>query len=363
MSQKPRRILVLAGGQSEEHEVSLMSARAVTREAEAAGFECTVQVVTREGGILGPAQSRVALAEGNASKGGTHWGALATAAQACDVVFPLIHGTLGEDGTLQGFLTLLGRPFIGSQTLASAVCMDKSMAKEVLKAHSIPQTDYLTITSEQWQTTSDTMATRITQNLAKPWFIKPANSGSSVGISRASDSKRLAQGIEEAFTYDRRIVVEAGVEKAREIEVGILGNGRPEASEVGEITYQAEFYDYHAKYHDNRSKIHIPADVPTSIAERVKEMAVQAYVLLDCAGFARIDFFYQPEHQNVLLNEINTLPGFTPVSMFPSLWQAKGVSYSALIQKLVDLALERHRELRHARARGPALLRVSGAYC
>jgi D-alanine-D-alanine ligase len=339
---KRTRILILAGGRSEEHEVSITSARSVLAAVAGTRLDASALVVTREGRWLPAGDSQKALTQGNAKHGGELALHSAQIAEQYDVIFPLMHGPMGEDGTVQGMLELAGLPYVGSGVLASALCMDKPMAKEVLRANGIPQVKYLCVTRHAYRTHPKAAVVAIEQTLTAPWFVKPANLGSSVGISKARDTASLTAALDTAFAFDRRVIIEEGVPGVRELEVAILGNDEPKVTPVGEITYQAEFYDYNTKYTDGRSRMHIPADLPPGVAKRIQDIGLSAFRLLDCAGFARVDFFYQPKSGELYLNELNTIPGFTPFSMFPKLWEAAGVSYGELIEKLVDLAIERH---------------------
>jgi D-alanine-D-alanine ligase len=349
------RVLLLAGGQSEEHEISLTSARCVLEALGPSELSLSVRVITRSGTVLPEADSLEALRLGAVPEGlaGAPLEALLPAARACDVVFALLHGPMGEDGTMQGLLTLAGVPFVGSGVLGSALCMDKPMAKEVLRAAGLPQVEFLTFTAQALNASPDAHAeavARIQAELRGPWFVKPANMGSSVGISCVRDAEKLGAAMAHAQRFDRRILVEAGLPGVRELEVAVLGNADPSASCVGEICHDGTFYDYETKYTAGHSRMQIPAEVPEHVAERARALALQAYTLLDCAGLARIDFFYEPERQALWINEINTLPGFTSFSMFPTLWARSGLPYAALIERLVALALERHAEGRRAGA-------------
>lgn len=343
---KKTRLLVLAGGQSEEHEVSLTSARSLLRAVHGLdGLDATVRVITRQGRWLTPAESQRALTDGRASAGGELMLNQAHVATEFDVVFPLLHGPNGEDGTIQGLLEMAGVPYVGSGVLASALCMDKAMTKEVLGHRGLPQVPYRLVRRRDFEEAPERAIAACTE-MTLPYFVKPANLGSSVGISKVKNASGLADALSTALRYDRRAIVEAGAEGAREVEVAVLGNDRPLASPVGEITYTSEFYDYEAKYTDGKATLHIPAKLPNKISEKVRALALDAFTALDCAGFARVDFFYQPQSDTILINEVNTIPGFTPYSMFPKLWEAAGVSYPALIERLVALALERREERR-----------------
>lgn len=336
---RPIRVLLLCGGQSGEHEVSLASARAVLS-AIGAPYEVSALVIDKGGQWQSlPQSARVlgvsapALSEGAAP-------ALTRLQEQYDVVFPLLHGPNGEDGTVQGLLTLLGLPFVGSGVLGSAASMDKAMTKEILRAAGIPQTPYRLLTRQQWHT-DPTAASREAAELGYPLFVKPANLGSSVGISRVTEEGQLQGALEAAFALDRRVVLDrATAHKPRELEVGVLGNGAPQASVVGELSFDAAFYDYETKYTEGRAAMHIPAQVPASVSERIRELALRAYAALDCAGLARIDFFYVQQTGELFLNEVNTMPGFTSTSMYPKLWEASGLTYPQLLSRLLELALE-----------------------
>ena len=353
------RLLVLAGGQSEEHEVSLSSAKSVLEALPSDQFEVTPMIISREGRWLPSSETQRALERGSAPSGGDLVLHRASSAEAFDVVFPILHGPMGEDGTVQGLLTLAGIPFVGSGVLGSAVSMDKVMAKAVLHAHGIPQVPYQLVTRAEFMGSPEDAISRL-EELNYPVFVKPANLGSSVGISKARDRVELHAALRLAFEHDRRAIVEAhasqigavhasqigagaqaGQSKPREIEIGILGNDDPQASPVGELTFSSEFYDYETKYTEGRAEVHIPAKLPPEIAERARALAVAAFKALDCAGLSRVDFFYLESSGELFLNEVNTMPGFTKTSMYPKLWEAAGVSYAELVSQLVQLALER----------------------
>jgi D-alanine-D-alanine ligase len=257
-----------------------------------------------------------------------------------DVVFPLLHGPNGEDGSVQGLLRLMGVPHVGSGVLASAVGMDKLMMKRVFAAHGFPQVRHLGLDRHRWsharQPVLDEVAT-----LGELVFVKPANLGSSIGIGKARNRREAEAAIDAALEHDRRVIVERGVIGARELEVAVLGNDEAAASPVGEIRFGSDFYDYDTKYLEGRAQLVIPAEVPTEIADDCRRLAVEAFRAIDAAGLARVDFFYAEERGEVLLNEINTMPGFTRTSMYPRLWQAAGVGYAELIERLVTLARER----------------------
>ncbi|SEI83778.1 D-alanine--D-alanine ligase [Deinococcus reticulitermitis] len=335
-----RRILLLAGGQSGEHEVSLMSARSVLGALPRDRFDVTPVVISKEGRWLPPTETQKALESGAAPTGGDLVLHRVASAEGYDAVFPLLHGPMGEDGTVQGLLTLAGIPFVGSGVLGSAVSMDKVMTKQVLASAGIPQVAWRLAVRREWQRAPQAVEARAAE-LGFPLFVKPANLGSSVGISKVSAAAELRPALDLAFSLDRRVILEAmTAHKPREVEVGVLGNDAPIASPVGELRFEADFYDYETKYTEGLATMHVPADLPPEVSERIRETALRAFRALDCAGLARVDFFYVEETGEVLLNEVNTMPGFTTTSMYPKLLEAAGYGYSELVTRLVELALE-----------------------
>lgn len=340
MTARPR-VLLLCGGQSDEHEVSLASARSVMAAAKG-GFDLTPLVIDRTGRLLTGPASWQALEAGRSDHLPRNGSLQAIKPQAFDVVFPLLHGPYGEDGTVQGLLKLLGLPFVGADVLGSAVGMDKLMMKAVFAAHGLPQTAYRGVQRSDWRRDPEAVVAEL-QTFSYPLFVKPANLGSSVGISKVRDCNELRLALADAARFDRRLIVEAGVVGARELEVGILGNEAPQASPVGEITYDSDFYDYETKYTEGLTRPLIPAELPEAVAERCRDLALRAFAAIDAAGLARVDFFYLETEDKLYLNEINTMPGFTTTSMYPKLWEAGGVSYPELVSRLIELALERAR--------------------
>ena len=258
-----------------------------------------------------------------------------------EVVFPLLHGPYGEDGTVQGLLELAGLAYVGAGVAASAVGMDKALARAIFAASGLPQTQYSVIARSDWRRAQVPVLERLEGEHDYPLFVKPANLGSSVGISKVHDRQGLQAGLELASQYDTKLIVERSVENARELECAVLGNEYPKASGVGEIIPGAEFYDYTTKYIDNRSELVIPAVLERSESEAIQELAIRTFKAIDCSGLARVDFFMRPDG-SVLVNEINTMPGFTPISMYPKLWAAAGIDYGDLIDRLIQLGLERH---------------------
>ncbi|HEY9665750.1 MAG TPA: D-alanine--D-alanine ligase family protein, partial [Coleofasciculaceae cyanobacterium] len=261
-----------------------------------------------------------------------------------DVWFPILHGPNGEDGTVQGLLKLMQVPFVGSGVLGSAMGMDKIAMKMAFAYAGLPQVKYMVVNRSQiWSNPCvfPKLCEQIEESLGYPCFVKPANLGSSVGIAKVRSRDELEAALDNAASYDRRLIVEAGV-VAREVECAVLGNDNPKASVVGEITYQSDFYDYETKYSEGQADLFIPANIPDTVATKIQEMSLQAFAAVDAAGLARVDFFYVEATGEVLINEINTLPGFTATSMYPRLWAATGIAFPELVNQLIELALERH---------------------
>lgn len=259
------------------------------------------------------------------------------------MVFPVLHGCNGEDGTIQGLFELAGIPYVGCGVLASAVGMDKIYAKIIFEKAGIPQADYLYFTRKEIYGDVEGVVDKIEEKFSYPVFVKPSNAGSSVGVSKAHDKNELKEALIYAARYDRKVLIEEFI-NGREVECAVLGNDDPVASTVGEIIPGNEFYDYKAKYIDNTSKIKIPADLPEETVEQIRNYAVKAFKALDCSGLARVDFFVHKETGKVYINEINTMPGFTSISMYPMLWEESGISYPELIEKLIDLAVQRYND-------------------
>jgi D-alanine-D-alanine ligase len=262
-----------------------------------------------------------------------------------DVVFPVLHGTYGEDGTVQGLLELAGVPYVGAGVTGSALAMDKLVFKDVMWAHDLPIVAHVGVKRRAWEADPAGVIKRVEQQLSYPLFTKPANMGSSVGVRKCRDREDLVEGLNEAARWDRKLVVEEAVPAAREIELSVLGNDEPLVSVPGEIVPSREFYSYAAKYidtGDRASKLLIPAPLPEAVVERLQSLAVETYQAIDCAGMARADFLLSNETEELFVNELNTIPGFTAISMYPKLWEASGLSYATLIDRLIELALERH---------------------
>lgn len=345
------KLCILLGGASSEHEVSLRSAESVIRNADSHRFEIHTLAISKEGGwyyydggpeglaVLNQPEAwarmdRAILSPDRDEKAILRFTETGVVRYPVDVAFPVLHGKNGEDGTVQGLLELAGIPYVGSGVLGSAVCMDKCVAKSLFALAGLPQAAWVEVRQGQ-----DKVA-EIEEKLGYPCFVKPANAGSSMGITKAHNREELQAGIDLAFRHDTKLLVEEMMRGA-EVESSVIGNLNPVcAPVVGEITPAAEFYDYDAKYNDIGSILTIPAALPPETTARVRELAVKAYRACECRGLARVDFFVEKDTGRVFLNEINTLPGFTSISMYPKLWDASGVSYGALIDQLVDWALE-----------------------
>ena len=357
------RIGLIMGGRSAEHEVSLRSARSVMGAIDRDKYDVTLIGITQEGKWIAGPDPLAALSGGDLSATRAAGAALLgepgkrellaitpegrgstlSAITELDVVFPLLHGPYGEDGTVQGLLELADLPYVGSGVLASAVAMDKAVCKQLLRAHGLPVTDWQLVTRSAIERDAEAVAADAAERYDYPIFTKPANLGSSVGVVKAHDGAELVEALRTSARYDRRVLVEPGI-NARELEVSVLGNDAPEASVVGEVVPSREFYDYAAKYIDGDSALIIPADIPAETAEQARAHAVSAFRAIDGAGLARVDFLYDRDSGDLYINEINTLPGFTDISMYPKLWEASGLSYADLITKLIELALERQGE-------------------
>jgi D-alanine-D-alanine ligase len=358
------RVGVLFGGRSGEHEVSLQSARAVMAALRDAGHDVVPIGITPEGRWLVGGDPLKALLSGERTTerpvsmlpqpGGTGLVPVSEPEQdraieshqgpppigQMDVLFPVLHGTYGEDGTVQGLFELAAVPYAGAGVLGSALGMDKVVQKTLWRGLGLPVADFLSISRRDFERDPLSVMETVERTLAYPVFVKPANLGSSVGVSKASDRGALESGLRTAARYDGKIIVERGVD-ARELEVGVLGNDHPMASVVGEILPGAEFYDYRAKYIDTGSQAIIPADIPPQLAKDVQALAIRAFSAIAANGLARVDFFLERGTNQLYINEINTMPGFTEISMYPKLWQASGVSFAELVTRIAELGLER----------------------
>jgi D-alanine-D-alanine ligase len=384
------RIGILFGGRSGEHEVSLLSAASVLKAIDKTRYEVVPIGITKDGRWLTsenaerllegkPVEENRALRAGNPES--TPGAALLAQGEAVivppepvhrgggmapfrieasalrrtsdrainvDVIFPVLHGTFGEDGTIQGLLELADLAYVGAGVLGSSAGMDKDIMKSLFRAARLPIVKHVTVLRSRWEDEPKKVQKLVESSLKYPVFVKPANLGSSVGISKAHNRKELAPAIDEAAKFDRKIVIEEGVggknRKAREIECSVLGNDSPKASIAGEIVPCKEFYDYDAKYLDEGSELVIPAKLTKSEMKNLQALAIAAFQAVDCSGLARVDFLMDPKSRKIFVNEINTMPGFTSISMYPKLWAASGVSYPDLISRLIELAIERHQD-------------------
>ncbi|HLW79767.1 MAG TPA: D-alanine--D-alanine ligase family protein [Terriglobia bacterium] len=373
---KKIRLGILFGGRSGEHEVSLTSAASVLQALDPEKYDVVPIGITREGrwlvgtsadhllpGVLenglpvtasidptGPRLIPLSPEPAALRKSAGH----DSSRPEIDVIFPVLHGTFGEDGTVQGLLELAGIPYVGAGVLASAVGMDKDVMKRLFRDARLPVVKWVTVLRSDWESRSAKVRDQAERKIGYPMFVKPANLGSSVGISKAHNAKELGPALDLAASYDRKILVERAVD-AREIECSVLGNERPEASVPGEVVPVNEFYDYEAKYLKEGSELIIPAKLRPRQTKRVQQLAVRAFQAVDGAGMARVDFLLDRRTAGLFVNEINTIPGFTPISMYPKLWEASGLPYAKLVDRLVELALERHRDKGRTRyVRGPA---------
>lgn len=349
------RVGIVFGGKSAEHEVSLQSAKNIVDAMDKSRFEVVLLGIDKQGQwhiseadnylLNADSPARIAL---NASDNSvalvpgceTHQlieARSGTPLEDIDVIFPIVHGTLGEDGSLQGMLRLANLPFVGSDVLASAACMDKDVTKRLLRDAGLAIAPFITLTRANRERFT---FQQVTDQLGLPLFVKPANQGSSVGVSKVTNEAQYSEAVRLAFEFDKKVVVERGI-KGREIECAVLGNDEPQASTCGEIVLNSEFYAYDTKYiDDNGAQVVVPANLPAEVNDAIRHIAVQAYQTLGCEGMARVDVFLTADNE-VIINEINTLPGFTNISMYPKLWQASGIGYSELISRLIDLAIAR----------------------
>ena len=356
---------ILFGGQSCEHEVSVTSARSIEKAIDREKYHVhligidksgywqlgdDVEALTSSGSVTQLQQGQnnpdtaVSLelhSSGNlvAQTGSTMQSHAPAQPPMLDVVFPILHGPFGEDGTMQGVLETAGLPYVGCGVAASALAMDKVLAKLVFAASGISQAPYMIAETVEWQQNQNRIIDLVEQKLEYPMFVKPANMGSSVGISKAGDRHGLIDAASLAFQFDNKVVIENSMENCREIECSVLGNEYPQASVPGEIIPGAEFYDYHTKYIDDKSQLVIPAPLDDETTRRVQSLAIEAFRAIDGRGLARVDFFVNRSTNAVILNEVNTMPGFTPISMYPKLWAASGIAYEDLIDKLIELAI------------------------
>jgi len=365
--QNKLRVGVMFGGRSGEHEVSLMSARSILRALDPLKYTVTQIGLTYEGNwwvgedvLEALSQNRVGQLSPAFIIPDPRWrglyqihrqaqGDLLQCLAELDVVFPVLHGPFGEDGTVQGLLEMADMAYVGAGVVGSAVGMDKGVFKDVMRAHDIPVVDWMIVNRSQIEQDVEQVIQQAMRLADFPLFVKPANLGSSVGITRCNTRSDLFEGLYEAIRFDRRVLIEHGVAHAREIEISVLGNENPQVSLPGEVLPSREFYSYEAKYIDNRSQLLVPAPLPPELTRRIRDLAVRAYQAIDCAGMARADFLLEKgssdgESGSLYLGELNTIPGFTNISMYPKLWEASGLAYPALVDRLIELAMERKHE-------------------
>jgi D-alanine-D-alanine ligase len=361
INKRKLRIGILFGGKSGEHEVSFCSASSIIEAMDREKYEVVPMGITKEGCWLSPQESALALQTGKIegesrvawkdSLGNNQLIVITREENSIeylplkrlDVIFPVLHGPYGEDGTVQGLLELVNIPYVGSGVAASAVGMDKALMKNIFQQHALPQTKWVILKRKRWTSEKQKVLSEINNQFSYPIFTKPTNLGSSVGITKVTKRQDLEHAIDVATFYDRKVIVEEGVKDALELECGILGNDDPDTSLIGEIVPAGEYYDYYSKYIDKGTRLIIPARVPDNIVKEVQQIAKKAYLAIDAAGLARVDFFVQKENDayKIFLNEINTIPGFTRSSMYPKLWEKSEIDFSKLIDRLIELALER----------------------
>lgn len=344
---KPKKIKValLFGGRSAEHEVSLVSATSIYNNLDTKKFEITSIYINRMGNwrvVESPLLSPSNLKKGRFfsflpwEKKTFHEKVNA------DIYFPVLHGPYGEDGTIQGFFEMAGVPYAGASVLGSAVAMDKAISKAILEMKKLPVVKHLILLEEEWKKAKDRVLSKIKKEFPVPLFVKPANLGSSVGITKVKKHSQISTAIRTAFLYDRKILVEEGI-TGRELECSVLGNENPKASLPGELIPFREFYDYRDKYIEGKTTFQMPAKLPSSIVKKIQQLSVEAYKAIDCSGMARVDFFLENETNKIYISELNTIPGFTEISMYPKLWEVSGLPYPRLLEKLIQLGFERYK--------------------
>lgn len=343
---KKTKICILFGGRSAEHEVSLVSAQSIFKNLAPELYDSISLFVNKEGNwriVDSPLMTPDELNSGHFFPF-LPWGEHRQQhVLEADVYFPVLHGPYGEDGTIQGFFEIAGVPYVGATVLASAVGMDKAVAKTLFKARNLPVVDFIAVKEADWDRNPNAILDRVPHAMSLPFFVKPANLGSSVGITKVKDYAQTSRAIKDAFLYDRKILIEKGIQ-GRELECSVLGNDSPKASLPGEVIPFNEFYDYRDKYVDGKTSFGIPADLPDKVVEDIQKISIEAFQCIDCSGMARVDFFLQEGTGKIYLNELNTIPGFTAISMYPKLWEKSGLPFPKLLDELIALALERHRK-------------------
>ena len=362
MTTKKLRVGIIFGGRSGEHEVSYCSATSIINAIDKNKYTVIPIGITKQGKWISPQETARALQSGKI-EGKSSVVLLSDPSskalifidsnqglnkspdlEKLDVIFPVLHGPYGEDGTVQGLLELANIPYVGAGVAASAISMDKDLMKIIFQQKGLLVLKWLAIKRKEWRVDKGKTLSLVQKNFEYPLFVKPTNLGSSVGITKVHEKEELEKAIDLASSYDRKILIEQGLEEAREIECSVLGNDEPRVSVVGEVKPAGEFYDYDSKYIDEGTQLIVPADLPDKVSKEVQQIALRAFRAVDAAGMARVDFFVTKKENKIYLSEINTIPGFTSVSMYPRLWQATGISYPELIDRLIQLALERHQD-------------------
>lgn len=346
MNTKKIKIGLLFGGSSAEHEVSLISASSIYRNLDKNRYDIISIFINKQGQwriVNSPQLPPRSLNQGQFSPFLPWRRDTLPEDTEADLYFPVLHGPCGEDGTIQGLFEMADVPYVGAAVLASAVGMDKAVAKTLFRHKSLPVVKHLILLESDWEKDRQFHLSRIENEFQTPYFVKPANLGSSVGITKVKDQARCRQAIEEAFLYDRKILVEEGIQ-GRELECSVLGNDDPRASLPGELIPFREFYDYKDKYIEGKTSFVIPAKLPLPVVEEIQRISVQAFKTIDCSGMARVDFFWEEKTNKLFLSEINTIPGFTEISMYPKLWEVSGIPFPQLLDTLIELGFERHRQ-------------------
>jgi D-alanine-D-alanine ligase len=347
---KKIRVALLFGGRSAEHEISLISARAIYKHLDKKKYRVVSFYINKKGKwriVSSPRLSRPNLEDGR------FFSFLPWSAQdldrtvGADIYFPVLHGPYGEDGTIQGLLEMADVPYVGAGVMSSAVGMDKAVMKTIFGAHGLPQVKFLVLLEPEWRKNKAAVLARIRREFPLPFFVKPSNLGSSIGITKVKDYARASAALREAFRFDPKILIEQGIQ-GRELECSVLGNDEPRVTLPGELVPFREFYDYRDKYLDGKTGFRVPAKLPVKIRREIQRIALAAYRAIDCSGMARIDFFLEAKTSRIYLSEINTIPGFTEISMYPKLWEVSGLSFSRLIEALINLGLRRHRAKKRA---------------
>jgi D-alanine-D-alanine ligase len=345
---KPKKIniVLLFGGRSAEHEVSLTSAKSIYKNLDKKKFEITSIYINKKGYwkiVESPLLAAASLNKGDFFSFLPWSKNVSPLTVEADIYFPVLHGPYGEDGTIQGLFEMADVPFVGASVMDSAICMDKAMTKIILKAKKLPVVKHIILVDQEWMKQKESILSKIKKEFPLPFFVKPACLGSSVGISKVKEYKDISAALQEAFRYDKKILVEAGI-KGRELECSVLGNDSPRASLPGEIIPHREFYDYRDKYIEGKTSFGIPAELSSSQVEEIQHLSLEAFKAVSCSGMARVDFFMEDKTEKIFVSELNTIPGFTEISMYPKLWEVSGLPLARLLEQLIELGLERHKK-------------------